>query len=156
MWFIIFFLISDFMSIWTCQTSNPSAKGKYPFWFFMVILWLLYRILCKWCIYQVWFLDTWSIISPPIVGVVGVASCPSAVSMARKSRDHDHGFNWLLNLDCWLLSVGSWHSTSTSSSIFNSPMDLDAAAFIVVSLGCSRRVPLPLPCHSVCFLFKRF
>jgi len=45
-------------------------------------------------------------VSPPIVDVVGVASCPSAVSMARKSRDHDHGFNWLLDLGCWLLALG--------------------------------------------------
>ncbi|EDX08723.1 GD13510 [Drosophila simulans] len=43
---------------------------------------------------------------PAAKGVVGVASCPSAVSMARKSRDHDHGFNWLLNLGCWLLALG--------------------------------------------------
>jgi len=49
------------------------------------------------------------------------------------------------------LALGSWNSTSTSSSIFNSPLDLDAAAFIVVSLGSSS-LYLRLATASVFFL----
>lgn len=79
--------------------------------------------------------------------------------MARKSRDHDHGFNWLLDLGSWQLALGIVYQCQYDVGVFLTlplPLDLKLRLRLRLRLLLSRwdlrLISAPSSVASVFFL----